>query len=516
VSEDPKPIPRGWARASLRAALLPTTTVDPRKFPSDEFFYVDIQAIDNLRQRIVKPKLLGTANAPSRARNLLSPGDVLFSLVRPYLKNIAIVPAELNASVASTAFYVCRPGSGMDSRYLLNFLRTQSFIASITTYGNSPPAARDEEFEHLPILIAPSAEQIRIADALDELLSDLDAGVAALEQARAKLALYRSAVLKAAVEGALTSEWRQQHPNVESATELLDSILAERRRHWEDEQTRKFTEKGQEPPKDWRARYREPAFNASDLAPLPRRWCWATAEQLAILVTDGDHNPPKRVEKGVAHLTAKHVKNMSLDPEGCTFISREDAARVFRRYRPEKGDLIITCVGSVGRTAIVPDGLEFSPDRDLAALRFSGAGPSTMYIQHFLEAPNIQAALISASGSTAQPHLYLGDLRSLPVALPPAAEQEVIVETVEDQLSVIEHLEADLQTKLKSAQALRQSILCQAFAGRLVPQDPTDEPAPDLLQRIAAAREARAREATIAKRTRINAIQPKKKTAKVP
>lgn len=87
------------------------------------------------------------------------------------------------------------------------------------------------------------------------------------------------------------------------------------------------------------------------------------------------------------------------------------------------------------------------------------------------------------------------------VRLPPLAEQEAIVEAVKDQLSVIEHIEADVAAKLKSAQALRQSILRHAFTGQLVPQDPHDEPASELLKRIAADRDQRARQAATAKRS---------------
>ena len=88
-------------------------------------------------------------------------------------------------------------------------------------------------------------------------------------------------------------------------------------------------------------------------------------------------------------------------------------------------------------------------------------------------------------------HLVAERFSPIEFPLPPAAEQEAIVEAVEDQLSVIDHLEADLDAKLKSAQALRQSILRHAFTGKLVPQDPNDEPASELLKRIAAKRQAR-------------------------
>jgi type I restriction enzyme S subunit len=98
------------------------------------------------------------------------------------------------------------------------------------------------------------------------------------------------------------------------------------------------------------------------------------------------------------------------------------------------------------------------------------------------------------------------------IPLAPASECLELVEAVEDQLSVIEHLEADLEAKLKSAQALRQSILRHAFTGQLVPQDPNDESAAELLKRIAAQREERARQAQTAKQTRSKPASKKSKT----
>ena len=133
----------------------------------------------------------------------------------------------------------------------------------------------------VPIVVAPSLEQARIAETLDELFSNLDAGVVALGRARDKLKLYRASVLKAAVEGALTADWRAQHPHAEPAIELLERILVERRRRWEESQLRKFEEKGRTPPKNWKAKYKEPvAPDTTNLPPLPDGWCWVSWEQV--------------------------------------------------------------------------------------------------------------------------------------------------------------------------------------------------------------------------------------------
>src|SRR5207248_2547743 len=103
-----------------------------------------------------------------------------------------------------------------------------------------------------------------------------------------------------------------------------------------------------------------------------------------------------------------------------------DFERVRNRYEPRRGDLIVTCVGTLGEYAIVPEGLVFSPDRNLAGIRLTQSGASVLYLQAVVAAPITQIRIAAASGSTAQPHLYLGDLRRMPVSLPPRVEQQEI------------------------------------------------------------------------------------------
>ena len=129
------------------------------------------------------------------------------------------------------------------------------------------------------------------------------------------------------------------------------------------------------------------------------------------------------------------------------------------------------------------------PDR-LFRAKLVGDVDATFVVQSFAR-PQLRTAIEEAAKSTAgHQRISLSDLTAFVLPLPPLAEQEAIVELVEDRLSIIDHLEADLEAKLKSAQALRQSILRRAFAGQLVPQDPNDEPAAVQLKRIADERAA--------------------------
>jgi type I restriction enzyme S subunit len=149
----------------------------------------------------------------------------------------------------------------------------------------------------LTLPLAPINEQRRIVGKIEELFSDLDAGVAALERARANLKRYRAAVLKAAVEGRLTTQWRVEHPNVEPATTLLTRILKERRARWEADQLAKYAAKGKQPPKGWREKYEEPTPpDTTDLPELPPTWCWVTVEQLTENF-DGQRVPVKSEDR---------------------------------------------------------------------------------------------------------------------------------------------------------------------------------------------------------------------------
>ncbi|MGH9197142.1 MAG: restriction endonuclease subunit S, partial [Acidimicrobiia bacterium] len=391
-----------------------------------------------------------------------------------------------------------RPETGLDLKYLLYVFRRFAEELDAKGTGTTFKAVSGKVVREFLIPIAPSSEQTRIADALDELFSDLDAGVAALERVRENLKLYRASVLKAAVEGALTAEWRQQHPHTEPASELLKRMLAERRRRWEEDQLAKFKTKDQEPPKNWKAKYKEPvAPDTTDFPPLPEGWCWVRIEQLLFGIEAGksftcEPRPASPSEWGVIKVSA-----MSWG----TFNENENKAVPKGKghnphYEIQPSDLLLSrsnTVELVGASVLVERcraklllsdksmRLLYSPQLDRRWLRM------TLASTHVRQ----QMSHTATGTSDSMRNISQDNVGNVRIVLPALAEQGAIVEAVEDQLSVIDHLEADLAAKLKSAQALRQAILRHAFTGRLVPQDANDEPAAELLKRIAAERESR-------------------------
>ena len=305
------------------------------------------------------------------------------------------------------------------------------------------------------------------------------------------------------MEGALTAKWRTQHPATEPASALLTRILAERRHRWEEDQLRKFKEAGKEPPKNWKAKYQEPiAPETTDLPALPARWCWATLDQLSSMVTRGSRGGADYYsDGGPMFVRSQDIRTDRLDLTAVAHVAPPTSSEGLRTHL-RRGDFLVTITGAnVAKAALVDVELgEAYVSQHVGLVRLVQKELGK-FIHLYATAPTGgRRQLLQAAYGAGKPGLNLDNLRELPIPIPPSAERPAIVEAVEDQLSVIKHLEADLAAKLQRAQALRQSILRHAFTGQLVPQDPKDEPAAELLQRIAAEREARARQALAVKR----------------
>ena len=345
--------------------------------------------------------------------------------------------------------------------------------------------------------LPPAAEQTRIVAKLEELLSDLDAGVAELKAAQKKLAQYRQSLLKAAVEGALTAEWRTQHQPTETGAQLLQRILQERRARWEARQLAKFAEQGKTPPKDWQKKYPEPVQpDTTGLPELPQGWVWASGEQLCEFITKGT-TPPKELDpRGQKTIPFLRVTNLTdrgeLDLSDGVFVSVETHRGFLARSAVYPNDVLMNIVGPpLGQVAVVPPTFaEWNINQAIAIFRaVEGVLPS--FICRFLLSPVAQQWLKARSKTTAgQTNLTLEVCRSLPFPLPPKDEQQALLGSIETAMKALASQEQAIDHALQQSPAQRQNILRAAFSGQLVPQDPHDEPASALLERIRAERAA--------------------------
>ena len=398
-------------------------------------------------------------------------------------------------------------------RLCINSNAIQGQLRKITK-GTTRPRVNLTIVRELLLLLPPLPEQRAIVSKIEQLFSELDAGITSLKKAQEQLKVYRQAVLKKAFEGELTKAWRKKQRNLPTAKQLLEQIKTERENHYTQQLTdwkqavKNWEENGKEgkkPAKPKKLKEVEPLSEEElkELPELPDGWVWEKLQKISLLVTDGDHNPPKRTLDGIPHLTAKNISNYKVNFFNCTYISSEDYEVTKKRYTPTGGDIIVTCVGTLGRTAIVPSGVEFSADRNLAAIRLTAKGINIQLLHFYLNTSSAQQIMNTSSGSTAQPHLYLSDIREMTLPIPSQKEQTQIVQEIESRLSVCDQVEENIQEGLAKAEALRQSILKKAFEGKLLTEaelatcknEKDWEPAGALLERIQAEK-AVAEEAT--------------------
>jgi type I restriction enzyme S subunit len=428
------------------------------------------------------------------ARSKVIPNDVLINIVGPPLGKVSIVPPDYPEWNINQAIVLFRPLDGISSRYLAYALLTDSIMIRLTSRAKATAGQYNIGVgmcrSILPIPVAPANEQRRIVAKIEELFSDLDAGVAALERVKAKLKRYRAAVLKAAVEGKLTAEWRAKNPPKESAAQLLERVRTERRREWECDQLAAYGKVGKKPPANWKTKYREPLDpDTSDLPSLPKGWIWVSLDSVTSLVADIDHNMPKSVENGVKFLSAKDL----LDDGTLNFtrdiklISNEDYVRLSRKACPRRNDIIYSRIGArLGKARLVETDEPFLVSYSCCTVR--PLIVSAPFLAKYLDCEFVLARAMANTQSIGVPDLGLDRIKRFAVPLCSLAEQGQIVSELEECLSVVAAIRNLVDANMKRSGRLRQSILKLAFNGKLVLQDPNDEPASVLLARVAGSR----------------------------
>lgn len=399
------------------------------------------------------------------------------------------------------------PASGISAKYLALQLmaKERDVLSKCQKDGTTVASIEGPALARFPFAIAPASEQTRIVAKLEELLSDLDAGVAELKAAQKKLAQYRQSLLKAAVEGTLTAEWRAARSaplpprgggvggeglEIETGAQLLERILSERRARWEAKQLARFAEQGKHPPKDWQKKYPEPVQpDTTDLPELPEGWVWATLSQVGWL----DRGRSKHRPRNAPHLYGgpypfvqtgdiRHADKFLTAVEA----SYSEAGLAQSRLWPA-GTMCITIAANIGNTAILSMKACF-PDSVVGFLSASDDF-SIRYVEYFMR--SVQQKLEDDAPATAQKNINLEILEKVAIPVPPTLEQHKIVQILDDSIDAANESNRAIDLSLKQSTAQRQNILRAAFSGQLVPQDPNDEPASALLERIRAERAER-------------------------
>lgn len=397
-----------------------------------------------------------------------------------------------------------RPSTLLDQSYLGYYFQTAQYRRAVSDLaaGSNINNLKRSHLSELRIPIAPLPEQYRIVERLEELLSDLDTGVTELKAAQMKLARYGQSLLKAAVEGALTVEWREKQrkactersERMETGAQLLERILAERRRRWTEKQLAKFNAQGKTPPKDWQRKYSEPiAPDTASLTELPEGWAWATIDQLALEQRYGSSAKTSANQSGVPVLRMGNIQDGTLDLGNLKYLPLEH--NEFPNLILQDGDLLFNRTNSpelVGKSAVYRSQIApCSYASYLIAVRFSPMFVpelAAMYINSGFGKRWIKSVVSQQVG---QANVNGTKLAALAIPLPPHQEQIEILRMTNELLAGAHVQDAEIEFGLKQTSAQRKNILKAAFSGKLVPQDPNDEPASILLERARSARSKR-------------------------
>ena len=500
----PHVVPHGWQCTTLReiAEIIGGVTKDTKKSLGQGFREVPYLRVANVqrgRLDLTEMKLISASEADIQKLKLL-PGDILLNEGgdRDKLGRGWIWQGQLPLCIHQNHVFRARLSSrDIDPLYVAHFTNSmaQAYFAEQGSQTTNLASISLTKLGSLPIWLPPSKEQTRIVAKLEELLSDLDAGVAELKAAQKKLAQYRQSLLKAAVEGALTAEWRKQNTPAETGAQLLQRVLTARRARWEAKQLNKFMEQGKSPPKDWQKKYPEPVQpDTTGLPELPKGWVWASMDQLAEFITSGSRGwADYYSNSGATFIRSQNINKDWLDMTDIAFVNPPRSAEG-ARTRVRKNDLLLTITGAnVGKAALVDIDIDDAyVSQHVSLIRMIEAEIS-VYLHTFLtSSAGGRGQLDKEAYGAGKPGLNLQQVAAVVVPLPGMPEIRALMEAVAMHIKSADDQRAAITASLKQSTAQRQNILRAAFSGQLVPQDPNDEPASVLLERIRAERAERA------------------------
>jgi type I restriction enzyme S subunit len=478
-------LPPGWAWTTISDIVQPVSQFNPAATPQTVYRYVDVSSISNRRFEIDAPKVLTGAEAPTRARQAIRPGDVLFSTVRPYLRNIALVRSENEGNVGSTAFCVLRSNGCVEPGYLFRWTLTKMFSEDLfpKQRGISYPAVRDADVLEQVIPLAPLPEQRKIVAKIEALFEQSRTARQALDRIPPLLKKFRQSILASAFRGDLTRDWREQHPAIEPASGLFERIRSARVRHYQ-EGAKKAKGRGRGLQKRLPDLYLRD-LDSSRLRELPQSWAWATVEMLASPEPRSIQSGPfgsnllhsEFQETGVLAIGIDNVLDGRFTSGTQHRISR-DKYEQLKKYAARPLDVLITVMATVGRCCVVPEDVETAIiTKHVYRISVNRALCEPKYLMNALRSClAVQEQLYGEIQGVTRPGINGKILKGLLIPVPPIEEQHLALSRIESLFREADEIDAAVAAAQRLCDSLEKSILARAFRGELVPQDLNDAP----------------------------------------
>lgn len=452
-------VPEGWVSTTLGQVVnyADNDTIEPTDMPSDGWL-LELEDIERDTGKILEWKTVAE-RAPKSSKNQFHSGDVLYGKLRPYLNKV--VKAEKDG-LCSSEIVAVSPGL-LDQNYLFYSMRSPNFCEYVSnvSHGMRMPRLGTQQAKCAPFMLPPLAEQVRIAAKLDELLAQVDTLKARIGAISALLKRFRQSVLAAAVSGQLTEEWRVASLENEHAGNYVSE---------------------------------ESKYSAVNLTlEIPKSWKAMKLSDACRVISGFAFSSDSFITAGIPVIKISNVQYGRFETKNQEYLPADFIA-LHKKFIVNPADLLMALTRPITNNTLKV--CEYPKDATPALLnqrvcKFAFDNPeSKKFFEYLFQAEYFKKQVASNLSETLQPNLSPKSLELIAIGLPPLQEQTEIVRRIEQLFAFADQLEARIQAAQLRIDLAPQSILAKAFKGDLVPQDPNDEPASVLLERIKAHRAA--------------------------
>lgn len=407
--EQPYELPEGWKWVYGTGFFLPMETEYPT---GDSFRYIDIESIDNSVQRVRCPKNLPVKKAPSRASRKLHIGDTLFSMVRPYLKNIAYIDEEYSDCIGSTGFYVCTPTPLVDRHYLY-WLMVSPFVVNGLNHfmkGDNSPSIRKGDIEKFVYPIPPLSEQHRLVARIESLFAKLDAAREKVQSVLDSHETRKAALLHAAFAGKLTAKWREEN---------------NKRACYAEEPLKNFVE----------TQYGYTEKSSFDIA---------GPHYLRITDIQGET------------VDWNNVPNCSIDETN------------YQKYSLHPNDIVVARTGATtGKSYMIGEDIDAVFASYLIRVQITNIRLLPKFLYMFFQSQEYWSQIMELSAGIAQPGVNARKIQSMMICVPSLPEQQAIVRILDRLLAREQRARQAAKETLTAIDRMKQAILARAFRGEL-------------------------------------------------
>ena len=439
--EIPFELPDGWSWVRGSEILSQMTS---RKPTGDFFNYIDIDAIDNKKHKIKQPKKIKVSDAPSRASRELFSGDILFSLVRPYLENIAFISTEFENCIASTGFFVCRPNGNIFPKYLYFLLISKYVISGLNEFmkGDNSPSISSDDIIKFFFPLPPLVEQQLIVAEIEKIFAQIDL----LEQNKTDLQTAikqaKSKILDLAIHGKLVS----QDPNDEPASILLEKIRAEKEAKIANGELKRdkndsYIYKGSD-----NCHYEK--LNGKDVCiedelpfSIPGNWQWCRLGEIGNTITGS--TPNKKNIEYYKNGDFPFIKPKDLDSGRHVTKSSEyitEKGKKVSRFIP-KNSIAVCCIGSIGKSGFLE--IDCVTNQQINTI-IPYQNISNLFIYYYSLSSIFTEQLNDKSSAVTISIVNKSKMDLCLLPLPPLSEQKRIVVKIEELFSLLDQIQTNL------------------------------------------------------------------------